>query len=52
MSELEVMLHKARLAKEPKKYREIIATLEHLGEFIKVFLKENGRRKRRKKNNG
>lgn len=51
MSEIEVMIHKIRMGKEPKKYRILIMNLMELGEFIKKFLKDSAKNRHKRKKN-
>lgn len=48
MSEVDLLIHRVRLSKEPKKYRELIPTLYLIGEFIKEFLRNHSKKRKRK----
>lgn len=48
MSEVDLLIYRVRLARQPKKYRDLIPTLELMGEFIKEFLRNHSKKRKRK----
>jgi hypothetical protein len=48
MSEVDLLIHRVRLSRQPKKYRELLPTLELIGEFIKEFLRKHSKKRKKK----